>query len=357
MWCWGDNQYGQLGDNTVALRNRPVQVLDATGVGPLKDIVQVSAGTQATCARKADGNVWCWGNNALGGLGDNTITTRRLPTPVKDSSGLATLTEVTHVATSYSSACAVLRDGYPRCWGGPPVGDATSSPRSLPVLVNLDGVAAISMLNPTTGTSAGAVRCALRTNGDVWCWGANNVGQLGQNTVSGAVANVPLQVKGPGGVGFLSGVAQVLIGGAHVCARKPDSSVWCWGTSTANVLGDGSGQEQRAPVQVRDSSGSGFLVAAAVAVGVNHNCAVLNDGTVQCWGNNTYGQLGDSTISEHALPTLVPLFPDVASISAGNGYTCALKTDGSAYCWGANNLGQLGNGSASNTSRPVLVSR
>ena len=81
------------------------------------------------------------------------------------------------------------------------------------------------------------------------------------------------------------------------------------------------------------------------------------DGTVQCWGNNTYGQLGDSTISEHALPTLVPLFPDVASISAGNGYTCALKTDGSAYCWGANNLGQLGNGSASNTSRPVLVSR
>jgi hypothetical protein len=138
-------------------------------------------------------------------------------------------------------------------------------------------------------------------------------------------------------------------GGAHACALMNDGTVFCWGDNADREIGDGGTREAKAPKRVRHIAG-----ALEVAAGWGHNCVRGKDGTVECWGANVHGQLGVSGI--HSTPQTVVNLHDVEDITAAGDTTCALRSDGAVFCWGANSIGELGNGAQLPSAEPVPVS-
>ena len=206
------------------------------------------------------------------------------------------------------------------------------------------GVAAIS--------AGGYHACALTSAGAVVCWGWNDSGQLGNGRQGcGDVrcsSPIPVAVSGLG-----SGVAAIAAGGVHSCALTSVGGVVCWGDNSYGQLGDGTTTNRYTPVAVSGLS-SGVV---AIAAGGDHTCALTSAGAVVCWGYNTYGQLGDGTTTTRLTPVAVSgLASGVAAISAGGLHSCALTSAGGVVCWGYNGGGQLGDGTTTNRDTPVDVS-
>src|SRR5262249_25213169 len=188
--------------------------------------------------------------------------------------------------------------------------------------------------------------CALIQDGSVRCWGSNDSGQLGDGTTTNS--STPVTVVG------LTGAAAVTGGGFHTCARFPDGTLQCWGRNDNTQLGDPSiGFQSSTPVRI-----NGITRATAVTAGGFHTCTLPGDGTVQCWGQNTFGQLGVGTGDPGFLtrdrfqgtfnpsPVTVNGITTATAVSAGGWHTCALLQDGTVRCWGDNTWGQLGDGAA-----------
>ena len=174
--------------------------------------------------------------------------------------------------------------------------------------------------------------CAVRTDGRVACWGANTNGQLGDG---GATTYRDL----PGNVPGLGGVAGVALGSAHTCAWLRDGAARCWGANTGGQIGNGTTVDARSPVPV-----AGLTGVVQMALGT-HSCARLMDGTVRCWGFNHGGQLGDGTaVMFRSSPTVVAGLAGVLEIGVGDAHTCARMSGGTVQCWGYNVSGQLGDG-------------
>lgn len=380
--CWGFNSAGQLGDSSTTRRLTPVTVSGLT------EAVAIDTGGVSSCAIRADGSARCWGSNFRGALGDGTLTNRLVPVAVSGLSNVALIT----LGPQGHHACAVLADGTPRCWGRNDfgqVGDGTTVDRLTPVQVGLSGVTAI-----TTGHE---VTCALRGDGTVSCWGRNRFGKLGVGSTIESSA-VPL------GVG-LTTVTSISSGQEHVCAIRAGGRAFCWGRNVDGAVGDGTSTNRFTPSQVvgvtgsinalsvgaaslhtcgvrSDGSGtcwgantsgqvgdgtsgnvrpnptgvSNLNDAVAVAPGQVHTCALRADGTVRCWGSNTFGQLGDNTTTARVTPVLVSGLTNATAIGAGQAHSCALRADGTVRCWGSNSFGQLGDGSTSQRTAPVQVS-
>jgi alpha-tubulin suppressor-like RCC1 family protein len=198
--------------------------------------------------------------------------------------------------------------------------------------------------------------CSVKNDGTVWCWGANQTGELG-NTISGSP--IPVMVDAAGrlfsqvsaGLGI---EIKFVPSPAHTCARASDNTAWCWGSDFVGQLGDGmSSTASSTPVRALLMNGSDVM---EVAAGNSHSCARRSAGAVFCWGDNTVGQLGNGTMNSSTTPVQTQLPVGAARITTGGGQTCELGVDGAAYCWGYNNFGQLGNGSTSTSPVPVRVS-
>ncbi len=196
-----------------------------------------------------------------------------------------------------------------------------------------------------TQISAGSSHtCALRSGGTVWCWGSNDNGELGNDQYSDTmIGNIPTPVK----VG-ISTATQIAAGGFHTCALLSDGTVECWGGNSRGQLGDGTTNASPTPVEVM-----GIHTATQVAAGDSHSCALLSDGKVECWGNNEFGQLGNGTTDSSPIPVGVTGISNATQVSAGYHFTCALLSDGKVECWGDNEFGQLGNGTIESSSTPI----
>ena len=333
--CWGDNRFGQLGDDTTVDRVTPVVV------GGVSNAVAVDAGETHTCAVLADGTARCWGSNTEGQLGDGTSGNRRTRAVV-----VSGLSRVTSISAGLLHTCA-LADGTGRCWGHNPFGalgngtqggDASSP---LPVIVN--GV------TNATGISAGHfTSCASLADGTARCWGNNSAGQLG-NGVSGGAEPIAVAVTG-----LTLGVA-ITTNGSHSCALLAEGSVACWGSNSFGQVGTGS-PASTSPFAAIVSGGGGGFSARDVAAGRNHTCAVRANGTVACWGDNDFGQIGDGTFGvDRLVPVTVPGLTHVVALTAGDAHTCALRVTGRVHCWGHNGSGQLGIGTTVNSVSPVMI--
>ena len=185
--------------------------------------------------------------------------------------------------------------------------------------------------------------CAVTTAGGVRCWGSNFHGQLGDATT--LMRTVPVAVPA------LTDVRAVGAGD-HTCALTNLGGISCWGSNSSGELGDGTRTDRRTPVPVSGLSGR----ATALAVGLDHTCALLESATVECWGENASGQLGHGATLDSATPVAVSDLANVTSVAAGGSHTCALTNTGGVKCWGSNTYGQLGIGSIGGSSlTPVDV--
>ncbi|NCU42105.1 MAG: RCC1 repeat-containing protein, partial [Candidatus Moranbacteria bacterium] len=361
VWCWGDNQYGQLGDGSTEMRQGAVQVKGVGGVGYLSDIVEITRGSYHTCATKTDGTAYCWGRNDYGRLGDNTQTQRLTPVQVKGVGNVGFLENVAQISAGNQHTCSLKTDGTAYCWGynqSGQLGDNTTTSRYTPIQVK--GVDGVGFLENVSWISLGESHtCAMKTDGTAYCWGSNSSGQLGDNTTTSK--STPVQVLGVGGSGNLSGVSLISSGYRHACATKTDGTAYCWGYNQSGQLGDNTTTSRYTPIQVLGVGGSGFFSGASqISTGSSHTCATKTDGTAYCWGSNGNGRLGDNTTTQRLAPVQVVgvggsgYLEGILQISVGSSHTCVIKNTGKTLCWGYNSSGQLG-ADTGDMSTPVEV--
>jgi alpha-tubulin suppressor-like RCC1 family protein len=330
--CWGRNTYGQLGDGSTTKKTTPQPVAVLAG-----GVAATVPGIGHSCALTTAGGVQCWGSNAQGQLGDGSTTSKTTPQPVP---GLAS--GVAAIALGGGHTCALTTAGGVQCWGynvGGQLGDGSTANKTTPQPVTglASGVAAI--------TAGSTHTCALTTTGAVQCWGFNGFGQLGDGSTANKTTPQPVPA-------LASGVAAIAAGIQHTCALTTAGGVQCWGFNASGQLGDGSTANKSTPQPVTGLASG----VAAIAAGVDHTCARTTAGGVQCWGNNTSGQLGDGSTTNQTTPQPVPaLASGVAAITTGAYHNCALTTAGGVQCWGQNASGQLGDGSTANKTTPEPV--
>jgi alpha-tubulin suppressor-like RCC1 family protein len=390
VYCFGNNTQGELGNGSTTSSSTPVAASLASTA------TAITAGDYQTCALTAGRSLACWGNNARGQLGNGTTTNESTPVTVSGlTSGITVLGTTPTIASGQFHVCAQTSTAGAECWGYNEfgqLGNGTTTSSSTPVgVIGLSsGVAAVG--------AGGSISCALTTAGGAQCWGYNFAGDLGNNSQTNS--NVPVQVSG-----LSSGVAAIAVGDDHVCALLASGGVMCWGNGVYGELGNNQGEDDAyTPVAVSGLSsgiaqisglgyhecaltvaggvecwgnngngqiGNGstasdivFPVAVAglaggivqIAAGYAHTCALTGTGVVECWGDNTYGELGNGTTTGSSIPVAVTGLPGPAmAVAAGDENTCALTRAGAVYCWGLNELGQLGNGTTANSSTPVPV--
>lgn len=316
--------------------------------------VRLSAWYGTTCAITSLNAAVCWGWNAHGALGadiqDVHLGTSNRPVGVVGAaSGIAGVT-VGSGTGGAGYACFVSTSGGAKCWGNNSagqLGDGSASNRTLPVGVQgLDS--GVESIDAGGGLGPGHT-CAQMSSGGVKCWGANSDGQLGNGTTIGSW--VPVEVTG------LTGVSGLVAGGHHTCALLSNSQVQCWGSNEHGQLGNGSTLNQTSPVTVCESSDCLTPLTGVVSLtaGEDHTCARLNTGTVKCWGENLYGQIGDGTQIDRTTPVST-LAGSATALDAGFYHTCVLLSSTKVQCWGYNQHGELGNGTSGNPSLvPVSV--
>jgi alpha-tubulin suppressor-like RCC1 family protein len=343
VWCWGDNESGQLGDAKASTGQYPVQP-----VGLTSGVSQIAAGYVFTCALLTNGHVTCWGDNSSGQLGTGDTSPATVPAAVLASPGVE-LTGVTAIAAGGYHTCALMTDTTVKCWGNDfdgQLGDAGNTDSSVPVTV-VTGLGGPALTGVTAIAGGGYHTCAV-VGGAAMCWGLNEFGQLGNDAgPTFANSNVPVSVSG-----LASGVDKVIAGNDHSCALTTGGAVSCWGYNFFGQLGNGGNADSDVPVAVT-GMGSGVNMVAA---GYYHTCA-LTTGAVKCWGDDGFGQLGDDTdLAGKNVPTAVfgPL-TGIGAIGSRYDHTCSVTTTGSALCWGPNSDGQLGDGTTTDSPIPVSV--
>lgn len=312
----------------------------------------VAPGANHTCARLDDKSLWCWGLNDHGQMGDATMDTPDVIQPNNQVAGLGKTT--VKLVSGASFSCALKNDDKVSCWGGNFYGELGNGSAGLgkdsPVPTG------VYMLDDVTDIAAGSTHaCALKGDHSVWCWGANNCGQLGYGETSAACTPTmpgdPYSAV-PEEVMTVMDVVQIVASERSTCARMSDGSVDCWGANSSAELGSGVPTEtpNLAPVTIP-------LGAKAIDLGAgsNHVCAITNDNHVWCWGAGGDYQLGDGSNPLNSPPVQTANLTDAKKVVAGGVHTCALTIGGGVYCWGQGTYGQVGNGSTDFQQTPAQV--
>lgn len=333
LWEWGNNGFGQLGDNSIISKSSPVQA------GSLTNWKQVGASSYRTIAIKSDGTLWQWGTGAG--------TTRSSPTQ------LGALTNWYQISVGGSQNGAIKTDGTLWLWGSfndsGQMGNNTtdqllySSPIQVGLLANWKQVSC----GGTNSFSPNLTHItAIKTDGTLWTWGHGGSGALG---LGDAVSR-----SSPTQVGTLTNWKQVSAGsqsGAGITgAIKTDGTLWTWGYNDLGQLGLGDIIHRSSPVQVGADTNW-----KQVSAGYFYMVATKTNGTLWAWGENGTGKLGVGNIVHRSSPTQVGAGTFWKSVDAGDGFTAAIRNDGTAWTWGQNTDGQLGNNSTTWTSSPIQV--
>jgi alpha-tubulin suppressor-like RCC1 family protein len=317
---------------------------------PTSAAVQVSVSSTHGCALLADGTARCWGNNRNGQLGNGTLADADLPAVVV--TGVPTLTSIS--AGDYFT-CAIVSGGGVECWGinsHGELGNGTTTDSATPVTVlGIPHATSVS-----TGAHPYDGSCATLYNGTVKCWGSNYYGQLGNASVatgSSGQSSTPVTVTG------VTNAVSVSMGLGYACALISNGTVQCWGRNDNMNLGNPS--VPTTSLATTAVPVVGLTGATSITAGSGHTCALTSSGT-KCWGSDYTGQLGDGGTANSAAPVAVTGGHTFSAVSAGD-LTCAIES-GAAWCWGINSEGQTGDtslptggtlGDLAHTNVPVPV--
>ena len=353
---WGNNNFGQLGNNNTANSSFPVPV-DTGGVLAGRTILTLATGDQNSLALCADSTLAAWGNNGYGQLGNNSTTNAYTPVAV-DRSGILAGKTVVAIASGGCHNLALCADGALAAWGfnDGNMGNNTTANSYVPVWVDQTGVlAGKSIASIATGDNHCLVLCS---DGTLATWGYDNYGQLGNNSYSNTL--VPVLVDRSGVLAGKSVIA-IAAGLNHNLALCSDGTLVSWGDNSWGQLGINTTNSSSVPVLVTQTGALAGKTITAIAAGDSHSLVLCADGTLAAWGYNYYGQLGNNSTTTSYVPVLVTRTgvlsgKTVTAVAAGNYHCLALCADGSLATWGYNNYGELGNNSTTYSSVPVLTS-
>src|SRR5436190_157576 len=334
VYCWRHNANGELGDGTLTSNALPVRVpFDP----PHASFARLALGESHTCATTSVADLYCWGSDSSGQLGIKSQNDRRVsPTLVTGGIGFF------WVAAGRAHTCAVgvpVSDStYVYCWGANDhgqVGDSTNVQRTAPVAV----AGGICFAVVTAGTNH---TCAIATaTGRTYCWGDNTFGQVGDSSTT--ARNSPMPVAGA------HTFIEISAGGNHTCGVTGALEVYCWGENADGQLGDGTTTQRTAPVLV-----TGGVSFTRIFVGGQFSCAEANNEALHCWGRNLEGELGIGTFNSVLTPQ--PAGSNVSpGVTGGDRHACATALGQVAYCWGSNTFGQLGDGPTTTRPSPVVI--
>jgi alpha-tubulin suppressor-like RCC1 family protein len=272
---------GKVGCWEGSAQNYPASTIEATPQAGVMDAKQLGVGGGFTCSVQGDGQVGCWGRNHNGQLG------RGSKSSLEAFGYVPGLTNVIKVATGGQHACALLQDGRVSCWGS-----NTDSQLAIKNLTDRPSPELIADVSDAVDITAGVMHtCVLAKDATIKCWRSNRSALLGQGG-TGYPSTPVVRVKG------LTDVVEIAAGvGLHMCARTRAGEVFCWGLNSDGQLGNGTDDRLFSPVRV-----SGLVAPVELAVGGAHSCARLADESIWCWGRNEYKQLGDGTQEDRYLP-------------------------------------------------------
>jgi alpha-tubulin suppressor-like RCC1 family protein len=360
--CWGNNQVGQLGYNhTMAVGDGKGPSIEQAGdllVGS-GTVVELSASGGSVCARFMDGSIRCWGYNGFGQLGYNT--TQNVGDgvgPSIENAGTVPLPQaVRQVSVGGSHTCAVLMDQSLRCWGANESGQLGSNSLTAAGDGQGEGVATLPMV--AVGSAVASVSlgvshtCAILVDGSLSCWGRGANGQLGYNSTLNVGDGVGKTIEQAGKVQVGENIKQVALGSYHTCGLLESNQVRCWGRGDFGVLGYNS-------TNSIGNGGANLSVSAAgdvpigfpanqVETGFFHTCALLQNQQVRCWGQLFHGTGTGVTVGDGVGPSIqdfgeLSMGGQVVQITSGVAHMCALLANGHVRCWGENTFGQLGYG-------------
>jgi len=294
--------------------------------------IKLATGYAHTLVVTDDGTLWTFGYNYSGQLGKGTEQPYNNPLPIK------IMTEVKDIAAGSLHSLAVKKDGSLWAWGYNhygQVGNYTTDSIK-------DVLSPVKIMDDVTAVAAGGNHSlAIKNDGTLWAWGANEKGQLGDGTV---------EYKKAKPVKIMDDVKDIAAGSEHSLALKNDGSLWAWGSNWGGQVGDGTKNDTSVPVQIMSD-----VKAVAAGPEARYSFAIKNDGTLWLWGYNIYGSRNGIDIY-HTKP--VQVMKDVKEVYGGFNHTVAIKTDGTLWGWGSDSAGQLGgagSGSKGTVAAPVKI--
>ena len=361
--CWGSERWGVLGNGTSSFLGVEETPVEVRGIA---DATQVASGGRNTCVVLSTGHLACAGINNEGQLGNGTTTGPEVCVVQKKTGEACTTTPVevpgisnaSQASASSHFTCALLSDGKIECWGLNYDGELGNGES----LTSSDVPVEVKDLNDATEVTVKEVHtCALLATGHVDCWGENFWGEQGNGTIATSVAE---QAHVPAEVLNISDATEVSAGTTFTCALLSTGHVECWGDNRWGQLGDDSTIWSDVPVEVQNIDD-----ATQVSAGGGSACAVLVTGRVECWGQNEDGDLGNgttggpeectyrnSTYPCSTTPVEVQGLSNASQVTTGSGgFVCALLSTGTVDCWGENRWGQLGDDSTIWSGAPVEV--
>jgi len=344
VFCFGNNDKGQLGNLKVRASVDPVPVLDTENSNaPLVDVKQIAAGENHACALQKSGRAVCWGDNLFGQAG-NPSTTGGVKTVIENERTQKAFQGIHGIYAGANSTCIVAKDDFsPYCFG-----ERYGSTRQfnwVPEKVDLAG--SIGTLGNVKEIGLGrGFGCALSKSSQVYCWGRNDLNQLGALVaLPGMTKATPVQVTYPAEAP-ITRVDAIAVGENQACAlHRDEKTVYCWGDNRYGQLGNTS--IRGLPEQV--ALGSNNLTLKGVnqlSVGSDRTCIISSRDEVFCWGNGAHGVLGsEKVLSPYPVRVLDPngdMLTSAVSIAVGYDHACIIDTSQKMYCFGINEYGQLG---------------
>lgn len=334
VYCWGgtmdispatSNSSGQMGDGTTTPRKTAALV--TTYLGAFGPAVAIAAGNDHVCAIDIDSGVWCWGSNEFGQIGNLTVgignnAVHPMQVLVRDDSTTPpnpALLNIKQIVTGLRTTCGLFTDNHAACWGYGWDGElgngefhlySIDSPQTVTVP---SGSGNVNLVFGGAQLVAGQYHlCGLISDSpidSIGCWGANGHGQLGDGSTDAR----SFAVASTDETGKITNAFDLSAGFAFSCAILADSSVRCWGSDEELELGQSAaGSNASSGIKIINSDGSPLTGITQLAAGAFHACGLATDRTVHCWGDNSYGQLGVTTPTKSAYPMKVsidtPLF-------------------------------------------------
>jgi len=342
--CWGLDNYGQLGDGGDATNLNKPTSFVSIDEG--QTVEQIYARQLRTCIILDDNSASCWGFNDDGQAGDDSTNTYKSPSvKVQFPDGKG----VKSIGMGLKHTCAILEDDTLTCWGLDSYGalgngNSDTSDKYTPQAITTPSDRKVVKVEP------GATHtCILLDDGGVMCWGRDNLGQLGNGATSDTIHTPSSNVELPEG----RAATDLSVGDHHSCALLDNGSITCWGWNNHGQLGENTTTNRNIPVYAHLPDNSS---AVSVSVGPYSSCAVLENSSLYCWGHNHHGRLGIGvTGGIYHTPMFVEGPTNIVDLSVNYDHVCGLYENGSISCWGRGKYGPLGIGSGSdkNTPQPI----